>query len=186
MINEEYLDVIKWSLYDTLSIESGTSFRRTDSIELFSMPQGSEKNWIETNLQIARQLPAPCHFNIESMRPSYAETNSNDANIQFRENIGFNLWIGCKIYSMGPMAMFHDWTSTNDLARLLRLIKAAKQLGFKVTNNLDFRIGDNPIGHHILQGQQFYLKLVFNRDITFFQDFKLYWFLDGVIARGIA
>lgn len=184
-IVEGLADILTWTMYDHLIIPKGIDKLKMDELYLFQQPRNSDKTWIDTNMYMANVLPLPEHFNIQSMRPGFGEFNSEYDNKQFTESIGFELYIGNKVYSQGPMALFHDWKTCDDLEKLLANVIKAKELGVKVNNNLNFLISDSPIGHHVLQGQYFQLNLTFNKIVTFKEEFRLYWFLDGVISRGV-
>ena len=186
-VYEDRMDIVNWHLWDTVRFEAGRKIEQWEEFNLFETPRNSKKNYFETSMEQASILPMPQHFNCTSMRPSYGEFNQEYDNKQFKESVMFTFWLGQKIYSAGPMAIFQFWKTPEDLEKLLVEIQRARVLGFKCEgDSLSFLIKDaGPIGLHILQGQQFKLKLSFQYGMTFKEDFKLAWFLDGVIAREV-
>lgn len=184
-IEEGRADILTWHLWDTLKIPKGVIVKANKSFELFVDPISKDKSWLDTCMTNAGVLPLPQHFNIQSMKPAYAELNNKQDNKLFKDNVVFVLIIGNKVYSCGPMAIFQELPEPENFESFLDSMRIARELGFKVNSHLSFLIGDDPIGHHILQGQRLKLELVFGKSISFEEDFKLIWFLDGVISRGV-
>ena len=180
------VDILIWTLWDTLRISKDTSIKENTVFTLFNEPLGFNKSKLETNLYISELLPQPQHFNCCRTRPMFAALNNKTDNHQFMDNVSYIFWIGDKIYDDGLMIQYQYWDGTTDLKELLEEVIKAKEMDYNICGGFkDYRIGADPIGHHILMNQRFSVTLVIHNKITFKEDFKLTWGLEGMLSRGV-
>lgn len=181
------VDIIPDLDWDTLNVKAGECI---SDVEMFTVPISSTKSWNDTSMTLPRSFSLPQHKNITNLQVAFGLNNDPDDTKTFREAFMYELIIGQKRYDYAPLSRF-QWFANNQLevAAFLKASKrrrtaAAKKIQF-VGNEVEYRINDNPIGHHVLQGQCFCVRLMSAMPWTAKHDFKFVVFLKGVKARGI-
>lgn len=186
-IEEGRADIVPWLFYDRQTTASNT----TTAVEydFFTTPIGGAKTRQDTNMTQVQTLSQPEHFNCTSLQ-FYPSSRMFAVDIgTLLDTYYCEFWIGNKIYAQGPISQFPAGAG---------LYGATTQtnVGF-FTNGMpsplavvDFRIGDNPIGHHILQGQSFQVKLISSAGFLTNNGsgaigLNLLCVIDGVLSRGV-
>lgn len=182
-------DILPWYLYDFLSTAQAAA--ALVEYDFFTVPQGGTKTKVQTNLTQVSQLPAPQHFNCTSLQ-IYFTSNMLKADIDsMLNNYYLEFWVGDKIYAEGPLFKFPAG------AGLAGVTQTSGQQTY--TNGIpncmavvDFRMGDNPIGIHILQGQNFKVKILSSASFGSFTatagggiGLNFYCILEGILSRGV-
>lgn len=183
-------DILPWWLYDRVVCSAATA--TLTEYRFFSVPIGgilqgttsTIKTKNDTNLEQVSQLTAPQHFNCSALRFIFAPTMALVDIAAFLNNYYCEFWIGQKIYAEGPLHLFpggagiygvstqnNVGTFTNGIANCAAVV--------------DFRMGDNPIGHHILQGQTFYVKVIGTSFTESAVAANVQCALDGILSRGV-
>lgn len=186
-IEEGRADIVPWIWYDRLTTAANT----TTAVEydFFTVPIGGTKFKQDTNMQQVMVLPQPQHFNCTSLQ-FYFSSRMLAVDIgTLMDTYYCEFWIGNKVYAEGPLSQFPGGAG---------LAGATTQTNVGVFSNglpspnavVDFRIGDNPIGHHILQGQSFQVKVLSNAGFTTSAasgaiGLNLLTVLEGVLSRGV-
>lgn len=133
----------------------------------------------------SNQFPRPVHKNVTHLQIAFGAFNNYKDMKMFRTHCRYELWIGNKSYDKGPMSRFQYWDNTSE--ELQSIIELAKLNDLKfVGNQIDYRIGDNIIGHHIMIDQTFSFELIFD-NIKWVpkDDFQMVVMLNGVTSRGV-
>lgn len=189
-IEEGRADIVPWILYDRLT----TAAASTTAVEydFFTTPIGGTKFRQDTNLQQVSQLPNPQHFNTLSLQ-MYFSSRMNPVDIgTFLDTYYLEFWIGDKVYAQGPLSQFPGGAG---------IAGATTATNQSVYSNglpspgavIDFRMGENPIGHHILQGQNFFVKVLSNAGFALTASgapanglgLNLLCVLEGVLSRSV-
>ena len=182
-ILEGRVDIIPDIDWDTYEAKAG-EYQPT-RIKLFSKPISRDKSLNKTSMHLANMFPEPIHKNVTNLQVAFAESNHSKDMELFKRYCRYDFRIGSKSYDYGPMSRFEWWNNSN--LSLSEIKNLADVLGVKfIGNDVEYRIGDNPIGHHILQAQQFFFDLIFD-DIEWcpIEDFSMVVFLKGIKARGV-
>jgi hypothetical protein len=192
-IDPNKADILPWVLYDTLGTAPSTA--TVTEFDAFTTPISATKPKGMTNLQQVQQLPAPQHFNCTAMK-IYFDSQMHLADIQqFISQYYCEFWIGDKVYAQGPIFEFPQGGGITGYTTATN--QQSWGNGFMNPNAIvDFRMGDNPIGHHILQGQNFYVKFlatnVFTTSSNSFlnanataQALSFLTVLEGILSRGV-
>lgn len=187
-------DILPWYLYDEINVAVNTAVGPEQ--DFFSVPIGGTQNTItktkqQTNMEQVSQLPAPQHFNCSALEIFFA-TNMLKTDIDsVLNNYYLEFWIGQKIYAEGPLFKFPGGAG---------LSGTSQQSGQQSWSNgianpmaiVDFRMGDNPIGHHILQGQNFKVKILGTTFTTVNSSanpagtgLNFWCVLEGILSRGV-
>lgn len=183
-------DILPWYLYDEINVPVGTS--TGTEMDFFSVPIGGTqfstvKTKQQTNLEEVSKLSAPKHFDTTSLQ-IYFQASMLKADIDSAvNNFWLEFWISDKIYAEGPLFKFPGGAG---------LSGATAVSGQSVWSNglpspiavVDFRMGDNPIGHHILQGQTFRVKILgtaFTPAASPGVGLNFYCILEGILSRGV-
>jgi hypothetical protein len=184
-------DILPWYLYDEINVPSGTT--TGTEVDFFSVPIGGTqfttvKTKQQTNLEEVSKLSAPKHFNTTSLQ-IYFQASMLKADIDSAlNNFWLEFWISDKIYAEGPLFKFPGGAG---------LSGATAVSGQSIWSNglpspiavVDFRMGDNPIGHHILQGQTFRVKILGTAftpsSATGGVGLNFYCILEGILSRGV-
>ncbi len=191
-IDPNKADILPWYLYDEINVPAGTT--TGTEMDFFTVPQGGTqfttvKTKQQTNLQQVSQLEAPRHFNATSLQIVF-QGNMLKADMDSAlNNFWLEFWIGDKTYAEGPLFKYPGG------AGLYGVSVVSGQASY--TNGIanpcavvDFRMGDNPIGHHILQGQNFKVKILgtaFTPTASGSGGLGLnfYCILEGILSRGV-
>jgi len=186
-IEEGRADIVPWVLYDRLFTNSST----TTAVEydFFTTPVGGAKYYQDTNLQQVSQLPNPQHFNTLSLQFYFSSQMQVSDIGKFLDTYYCQFWIGDKVYAQGPLSQFPSGAGITGFTTQTNTFAFTN--GFPSPNAVvDFRMGDNPIGHHILQGQNFFVKVLTNAGFTTSSvngaiGLSLLCVLDGVLSRSV-
>lgn len=181
-IIEGRIDIIPDIDWDTFEVKAGEY--APIQVDMFTEPISSTKSMLKTSMYISCELPLPQHKNVTHLNIAFSESNNTKDTELFRRYCRYNFLIGQKVYDYGPMSRFQWWNGKSSIDEMKYLAEALdlKYIG----NEIDYRIGDNPIGHHILQGQTFRFELIFD-DIQFcpIEDFQMVVFLKGFKAKSV-
>lgn len=156
-IEEGRADIVPWILYDRQFTAAGS----TTSVEYdyFTTPIGGAKTKQDTNMEQVSVLPNPQHFNVTSMQFYFSSQMLLTDISKFLDTYYTEFWITGKNYAEGPLSMFPGGGGVTGFST---------QTGVGAFSNgfpsplavVDFRQGTDPIGHHILQGQTFKVKVL--------------------------
>jgi hypothetical protein len=189
-IDPNKADILPWYLYDQINVPVGTT--TGTEIDFFTVPQGGTqfttvKTKQQTNLTQVRQLSAPLHFNTTSLQIYFA-SNMLKADIDSAlNNFWLEFWIGDKIYAEAPLFKYPSGAGLSGYS----VISGQAAWSNGIANPcavVDFRMGDNPIGHHILQGQNFSVKILgtaFTPAASPGTGLNFYCILEGILSRGV-
>jgi hypothetical protein len=193
-IDPNKADILPWYLYDEINVAVNTAVGVEQ--DFFTVPIGGTQNGVvktkqQTNLEQVSQLSAPQHFNTTSLQVYFASNMLKTDIDSTLNNYWLEFWIGQKIYAEGPLFKFPGGAG---------LAGASVQSGQQSWSNgypspiavVDFRMGDNPIGHHILQGQNFKVKILGTTFTTVNSTanpagtgLNFYCILEGILSRGV-
>jgi hypothetical protein len=162
-IEEGRADIVPWMLYDRQTTAANTA--TAVEYDFFTTPIGGTKYRQDTNMTQVMQLPNPQHFNCTSLQCFFSSRmTAIDIGTMF-DTYYLEFWIGDKVYAQGPLSQFPGGAGINGVST--NTAQSAFSNGFPSPNAVvDFRMGDNPIGHHILQGQNFQVKVLTNAGYT--------------------
>lgn len=188
-------DILPWWLYDEINVAVNTA--TGVEMDFFSVPQGGTqfavvKTKQQTNMEEVKKLSAPKHMNVTSLQLVYAPNMLKTDIDSTINNFWLEFWIGDKIYSEGPLFKYPGGSGLSGMS-----VQSGQQ---SWTNGIanpmavnDFRMGDNPIGHHILQGQSFVVKILGTTFTTVNSTANpagtgLNWWaiLEGILSRAVA
>lgn len=187
-------DILPWYLYDKINVAVATAV----GVEqvFFSVPIGGTQNTIvktkvQTNLEQVSVLSAPQHFNVTSLQIYFASDMLKSDIDNTLKNYYLEFWIGDKVYAQGPLYKFPGGAGLDGVS-----VQSGQQTFSNGTQNImaviDFRMGDNPIGHHILQGQIFKVKMLGNTFTTTAgtanpagTGWEVSCILEGILSRGV-
>ena len=186
-IEEGRADIVPWIFYDRLFTAANT----TTAVEydFFTQPISGTKFKQDTNLDQVSVLAQPQHFNTTSLQFYFSSR-------MFAVEIGTLLdtyycefWIGNKVYAEGPLSQFPGGSGLQGFTTQTNVGAFSNGLPSPLAV-IDFRIGDNPIGHHILQGQTFKVKVITSAGFTTSNlsgaiGLNLLCVLEGVLSRGV-
>jgi hypothetical protein len=182
-------DILPWYLYDFLTTAQAAA--ASVEYDFFTVPQGGTKTKVQTNLTQVSQLPAPQHFNCTSLQIYFASNMFLTDINSMLNNYYLEFWVGDKIYAEGPLFKYPSGAG---------LAGVSQTSGQQVFTNgiancmavVDFRMGDNPIGIHILQGQNFKVKILSSASFGSFTatassgtGLNFYCILEGILSRGV-
>src|SRR6185369_9328402 len=180
-------DILPWYLYDEINVPSGTS--TGVEMDFFTVPQGGTqfstvKTKQQTNLEEVSKLSAPKHFNTTSLMIYFANNMLLADISSAMNNFWLEFWISDKIYAEGPLFKFPGGAGVSGYTA----VSGQAAWGNGIANPcavVDFRMGDNPIGHHILQGQTFKVKILgtaFTPAATPGNGLNFYCILEGILS----
>ena|ERR1700722_12944444 len=186
-IEEGRADIVPWLLYDRLFTSAATA--TSVEYDFFTTPIGGAKYQQDTNLTQVQQLPNPQHFNCTSLQMYFSSQMIASDIGKFLDTYYLQFWIGDKVYAQGPLSMFPGgggitgFTTATNTSIYSNGIPSPHAV-------VDFRMGDNPIGHHILQGQNFVVKVLTNAGFTTSATsgaigLSLLCVLNGVLSRSV-
>lgn len=189
-IEEGRADIVPWIFYDRLF----TSANTVSSVEydFFTQPQSGAKFKQDTNLEQVSVLAQPQHFNTTSLQMYFSSQMLVPDIGKFLDTYYLEFWIGNKVYAEGPLSQFPGGSGLQGFTTQSNT--GAFSNGLPSPNAvIDFRIGDNPIGHHILQGQTFKVKVITSAGFTTIATtvnanaigINLLCVLEGVLSRGV-
>lgn len=186
-IEEGRADIVPWILYNRLTTAAGT----TTSVEydFFTTPIGGTTYKQDTNLSQVSTLEQPQHFNTTSLQMYFSSRMlANDIGT-FLDTYYCEFWIGGKVYAEGPLSQFPGGSGLAGFTTQTNVGAFSNGLPSPLAV-VDFRIGDNPIGHHILQGQSFKVKVITNAGFATSTNtgaigLNLLCVLEGVLSRGV-
>lgn len=189
-IEEGRADIVPWIFYDRLFTASNT----TTSVEydFFTQPISGTKFKQDTNLDQVSVLAQPQHFNTTSLQ-MYFSSQMLVADIgKFLDTYYLEFWIGNKVYAEGPPSQFPGGSGLQGFTTQTNTGAFSNGIPSPLAV-VDFRIGDNPIGHHILQGQTFKVKVITSAGFTTTPTtsnpnaigISLLCVLEGVLSRGV-
>lgn len=176
-------DILPWFLYDRL--KQTTASVTLSEYDFFTTPIGGTKTKQDTNLEQTSRLSDPQHFNTLGLRMYFSSIMLLADVVTILDNYYIEFWIGQKVYAEGPLSQFpagagiYGFAGTGDLAGAYTNGLPSPQA------TVDFRIGDSNIGHHILQGQTFKVKLLTNTTFTLVGTFNVLCTLEGILSRGV-
>lgn len=186
-IEEGRADIVPWWQYDRLFTSAGT----TTAVEydFFTTPIGGTKYKQDTNMQQVMQLPQPQHFNVTSLQFYFSSQMLNTDMGKFLDTYYTEFWIGGKVYAEGPLTKFPAGAGLQGFTTQTNTGSFSNGLPSPLAV-VDFRIGDNPIGHHILQGQSFQVKVITNAgfatsSVSGAIGLSLLCVLEGVLSRAV-
>lgn len=189
-IEEGRADIVPWIWYDRLFTASSTV--TSAEYDFFTQPISGTKFKQDTNMEQVSVLPQPQHFNTTSLQ-MYFSSQMLDLDMgKFLDTYYLEFWIGNKVYAEGPLSQFpggsglQGFTTQSNTGSFSNGIPSPLAV-------VDFRIGDNPIGHHILQGQTFKVKVITSTGFTTTATsvnpnaigISLLCVLEGVLSRGV-
>lgn len=162
-IEEGRADIVPWMFYDRQFTAANTA--TAVEYDFFTTPIGGTKFRQDTNMTQVMQLPNPQHFNCTSLQCYFSSQMTSVDIGKFLDTYYMEFWIGDKVYAQGPLSQFPGGAG---------IAGTSTQTSIGVFSNgfpspgatIDFRMGDNPIGHHILQGQSFQVKVLTNAGFT--------------------
>jgi hypothetical protein len=189
-IEEGRADIVPWIFYDRLFTASNT----TTAVEydFFTQPISGTKTKQDTNLDQVSVLAQPQHFNTTSLQ-MYFSSQMLDLDIgKFLDTYYLEFWIGNKVYAEGPLSQFPGGSGLQGFTTQTNTGSFSNGIPSPLAV-VDFRIGDNPIGHHILQGQTFKVKVITGAGFTTTATsvnpnaigLSLLCVLEGVLSRGV-
>jgi hypothetical protein len=186
-IEEGRADIVPWILYNRLTTAAGT----TTSVEydFFTTPQGGSVTKQDTNLSQVSQLSQPQHFNTTSLQFYFSSRMLLNDIGTFLDTYYTEFWIGEKVYAEGPLSQFPGGSGLQGFTTQTNVGAFSNGVPSPLAV-VDFRIGDNPIGHHILQGQTFKVKVITSAGFatatsTGAIGLNLLCVLEGVLSRGV-
>ncbi len=183
-------DILPWYLYDEINVPTATA--TGVEMDFFTVPQGGTqfttvKTKQQTNLEEVSKLSAPKHFNTTSLQIVFAVNMSLADITSAMNNFWLEFWISDKIYAEGPLFKFPGGSGLAGYS-----VVSGQQTWTNGVPNpcavVDFRMGDNPIGHHILQGQNFKVKILgttFTPTTSTGTGLNFYCILEGILSRGV-
>jgi hypothetical protein len=182
-------DILPWNLYDQLTTAAAVA--TLVEYDFFTTPIGGAKTKVQTNMEQVSQLPAPQHFNCTSLSIYFA-TNMLKADVDSTLNAYYlEFWIGNKVYAEGPLQLFPAGAGMSGYTTRSNT-EFVQNGAVNCMAVVDFRMGDNPIGHHILQGQNFKVKVIGNTftsvaagSPTFGTGLNFSCYLQGILSRGV-
>jgi hypothetical protein len=189
-IEEGRADIVPWYLYD----RQFTAAAATTAVEYdyFTTPIGGSKTRQDTNMTQVQQLPNPQHFNCTSLQFYFSSRMNAVDTGTFLDTYYCEFWIGDKIYAQGPLSKFPAGAGLSGFAATTASTTTitAMSNGFpSPVAVVDFRMGNNPIGHHILQGQNFQVKVLTNAGFSLAAGpaigLNLLVVLEGVLSRSV-
>lgn len=189
-------DLVQWQLYDrnTTAVNTATSSLYT----YFNVPIGqNSKTKADTNMEQVSRLPDPQFMNVQSIGFQFMPQMVKVDVDNFISNYWFEFWVGQKVYAEGPLqsaASGYGYTGYTTQTNI-----GTNTLGNPNGTHLQFNlvlpagIGDGVNGVSILQGQQFYVKVIAGATFTtaasgsptFGQGLNLMCFLTGILSRGV-
>lgn len=186
-IEEGRADIVPWILYDRLTTAANT----TTSVEYdyFTNPQSATKTKQDTNMSQVQTLSQPEHFNCTSLQMFFSPRMVLVDIATFLDTYYLQFVIGTKIYAEGPLSQFPGGSGLQGVSTQTNVGTFSN--GFPSPHAVvDFRIGDNPIGHHILQGQSFKVQVITATGFTTSAaagaiGLNLLCVLEGVLSRGV-
>lgn len=186
-IEEGRADIVPWIFYDRLFTASNT----TTAVEydFYTQPISGTKYKQDTNLDQVSVLAQPQHFNATSLQMYFSSRMFLVDIGTFLDTYYLEFWIGNKVYAEGPLSQFPGGSGIQGMTTQTNV--GAFSNGLPSPNAvIDFRIGDNPIGHHILQGQTFKVKVITSAgfttsNLTGAVGLNLLCVLEGVLSRGV-
>jgi len=187
-------DILPWFIYDEINVAVNTAVGTEQ--DFFSVPIGGTQNTIvktkeNTNMEEVSKLSAPKHMNVTSLQIHFASNMLKTDIDSVMNNYWLEFWITDKIYAEGPLFKFPGGSG---------LAGTSQQSGQQSWQNgipnpmavIDFRMGDNPIGHHILQGQNFKVKILGTTFTTVNSSaspagtgLNFYCILEGIMSRAV-
>lgn len=189
-IDPNKADILPWYLYDEINVPVGT----TTGVEMdfFTVPQGGTqfttvKTKQQTNLEEVKKLSAPKHFNSTSLQIYFASNMLKGDIDSTLNNFWLEYWIADKIYAEGPLFKYPGGAGLSGYS----VVSGQAAWSNGIANPcavVDFRMGDNPIGHHILQGQSFSVKILgtaFTPAAAPGTGLNFYCILEGILSRGV-
>lgn len=189
-IEEGRADIVPWILYDRLFTAANT----TTAVEydFFTQPQSGTKFKQDTNLDQVSVLAQPQHFNTTSLQMYFSSQMLNTDIGKFLDTYYCEFWIGNKVYAEGPLSQFPGGSGLQGFTTQTNTGSFSNGIPSPLAV-VDFRIGDNPIGHHILQGQTFKVKVITSAGFTTTNTtvnpnaigLSLLCVLEGVLSRGV-
>lgn len=189
-IEEGRADIVPWVLYDRQTTAANTA--TAVEYDFFTTPIGGAKYRQDTNMTQVQQLPNPQHFNATSLQFYFSSRMTSIDIGTMLDTYYCEFWIGDKVYAQGPLSQFPSGAGIAGVTT--NTAQSAFGNGFPSPNAvIDFRMGDNPIGHHILQGQNFQVKVLTNAGYTTQAvtaiasaiGLNLMVVLDGVLSRSV-
>ena len=189
-IEEGRADIVPWIFYDRLFTASNT----TTAVEydFYTNPQSGTKFKQDTNMEQVSVLPQPQHFNTTSLQMYFSSQMLVNDIGKFLDTYYLEFWIGNKVYAEGPLSQFPGGSGLQGFTTQTNTGAFSNGIPSPLAV-VDFRIGDNPIGHHILQGQSFKVKVITSAGFTTTATavnpnaigLSLLCVLEGVLSRGV-
>lgn len=184
-IEEGRADIVPWIFYDRLFTAANTP--TNTEYDFFTQPVSGTKFKQDTNLDQVSVLAQPQHFNTTSLQMYFSSQMLLVDISKMLDTYYLEFWIGNKVYAEGPLSQFPGGSGLQGFTTQTNI--GAFSNGLPSPNAvIDFRIGDNPIGHHILQGQTFKVKVITNAGYTTNSSgvgLSLLCVLEGVLSRGV-
>lgn len=181
-------DIVPWWWYDRLT--TAVAVTSATEYDFFTVPIGGTKYKQDTNLEQVSRMNDPQHFNCTALK-FYFASNMLKVDIDTLMNTYYmEFWIGGKVYAEGPLQLYPGGAGLSGVSA----VSGQTTFTNGVPNPLavvDFRMGDNPIGHHILQGQSFKVKVLTNAGFTTATTaaggfgINLMCILEGILSRGV-
>lgn len=185
-IVEGRADIVPWCQWDTFKLKAGDYVEAGSIFRLFKDCIGGAKPTLDTSLQMESRLPMPQHMNVTHSRVAYGARNLQTDSNWFKDICTSEFYIGCKRYDKSPLTRYYDGPPHGNYEELIAHMTAAKALGLTIQgSNIDYRLGNDPIGHHIFEGQSFFVDLTVHEAFKPVQDFRFVYFLEGVLSRGV-
>lgn len=179
-------DIVPWIQYDRQFTAAGS----TTAVEydFFSTPIGGTKYKQDTNMTQVSILPNPQSFNVTSLQCYFSGQMLNTDMNKFMDTYYLEFWIGDKVYAEGPPSMFPGGGGVSGVSTQTSIGSFSN--GFPSPMAVvDFRQGNDPIGHYILQGQSFVVKVKTNAGYATTAGsavgLSLMVVLEGILSRSV-
>lgn len=185
-IEEGRADIVPWFLYDRQFTAAGST--TAVSYDYFTTPIGGTKYKQDTNMTQVGILPNPQSFNVTSLRCYFSgQMVIADIN-KFLDTYYMEFWVGDKEYAEGPLSMFPGGAGVAGVTTQTNVGTFSNGLPSPGAV-MDLRMGNDPIGIYILQGQNFNVKLKTNAGFATTAaspvGLSLMIVLEGILTRSV-
>jgi hypothetical protein len=189
-------DLVQWELYDRNTTAANTA--TSASYTFYNVPIGqNSKTKADTNMEQVSRLPDPQFMNVQSLGFQFMPDMIKVDIDNFIKNYWFEFWVGQKVYAEGPLQSaasgygYTGYTTQNNIGTNTLGNPNGTHLQFNLV--LPAGIGDGVNGVSILQGQQFYVKVIAGTTFTTAlatspvngTGVNLMCFLTGILSRGV-
>ena len=194
-----YFDVQHGALWDSVSLPAGATL--TPRINLFEDPLRSDstRTLVDTNMTQSRKLDAPESFQIQRVVLTFSATVDNRDFYSILERLTWTVWIGQKRYLW---AVAISMPTANNIPAPVRACTFCRRVyvGCDECPGCGATSFTLPVPELDQGGKRFYMDLIWPVDIlnqmsffatlelgtphTLWKDFKMWFHLEGLHARG--